>query len=77
MVRTKAATATMLIDTSVLIKWSTAKVRASCRGPALCGRLQLDDLHAILGPSLVMTPLWLLRAAMFAHTHTLSFDDAS
>lgn len=38
---------------------------------------QLDDLHAILGAPLVMTPVWLRRAAMLAHTHTLSFYDAS
>lgn len=38
---------------------------------------QLDDLHAILGPPLVMTPIWLRRAATLAHIHTLSFYDAS
>ena len=38
---------------------------------------QLDDLHAILGPPLVMTPVWLRRAATLAHTHALSFYDAS
>lgn len=38
---------------------------------------QLDDLHAILGPPLVMTPVWLRSAATLAHTHTLSFYDAS
>lgn len=38
---------------------------------------QLDDLHAILGPPLVMTPAWLRRAAGLAHAHTLSFYDAS
>lgn len=38
---------------------------------------QLDDLNAILGPPLVMTPAWLGRAATLAHTHTLSFYDAS
>ena len=38
---------------------------------------QLDDLHAILGPPLVMTPLWLRRAATLAHIHSLSFYDAS
>lgn len=37
---------------------------------------QLDDLDAILGPALVMSPLWLRRAATLAHTHTLSFYDA-
>ena len=40
-------------------------------------RDQLDDLIAILGPPLVMTPAWLRRAATLAHTHTLSFYDAS
>lgn len=38
---------------------------------------QLDDLRAILGPPLVMTPEWLRHAATLAHTHTLSFYDAS
>lgn len=38
---------------------------------------QLDDLHAILGPPLVMTPGWLRRAATLAHAHELSFYDAS
>lgn len=38
---------------------------------------QLDDLHAILGPALVMTPVWLRRAAALAQTHALSFYDAS
>lgn len=38
---------------------------------------QLDDLHAILGPALVMTPGWLRSAATLAHAHTLSFYDAS
>lgn len=38
---------------------------------------QLDDLRAILGSPLVMTPLWLRRAAMLADAHTLSFYDAS
>ena len=38
---------------------------------------QLDDLHAILGPPLVMSPLWLRRAATLADDHTLSFYDAS
>lgn len=37
---------------------------------------QLDDLHAILGLPLVMTPVWLRHAATLAHTHTLSFYDA-
>lgn len=38
---------------------------------------QLDDLHAILGPPLVMTRGWLRRAATLAHAHALSFYDAS
>ena len=38
---------------------------------------QLEDLHAVLGPPLVMTPVWLRRAATLAHVHTLSFYDAS
>jgi len=38
---------------------------------------QLDDLHTILGPVLVMAPPWLRRAAVLAETHNLSFYDAS
>jgi predicted nucleic acid-binding protein len=38
---------------------------------------QLDDLHTILGPPLVMTPEWLRQAAALAHAHGLSFYDAS
>ena len=38
---------------------------------------QLDDLSAILGPPLVMTPAWLRHAATLADIHTLSFYDAS
>lgn len=38
---------------------------------------QLDDLHEILGPPLVMTPAWLRVAATLAHLHKLSFYDAS
>lgn len=38
---------------------------------------QLDDLGTILGPPLVMTADWLRHAAALAHTHTLSFYDAS
>jgi predicted nucleic acid-binding protein len=38
---------------------------------------QLDDLSAILGPPLVMTPAWLRHAATLAGIHTLSFYDAS
>ena len=38
---------------------------------------QLDDLHAILGPPLIMSPLGLRRAATLASEHTLSFYDAS
>ncbi len=38
---------------------------------------QLEDLQAILGSALVMTPAWLRRAASVAHIHMLSFYDAS
>lgn len=38
---------------------------------------QLDDLHTILGPPLVMTADWLRHAAMLAHKHGLTFYDAS
>ena len=38
---------------------------------------QLDDLYAILGPPLTMSPAWLRSAASLAHTHSLSFYDAS
>jgi predicted nucleic acid-binding protein len=38
---------------------------------------QLDDLHTILGPPLVMTADWLRHAAALAHDHGLSFYDAS
>ena len=38
---------------------------------------QLDDLHTILGPPLVMTADWLRHAAALAHGHGLSFYDAS
>lgn len=38
---------------------------------------QLDDLHTILGPALVMSGPWLRRAAALAQSHTLSFYDAS
>jgi predicted nucleic acid-binding protein len=38
---------------------------------------QLDDLHTILGPPLVMTPDWLRRAAVLVHDHGLTFYDAS
>jgi len=47
------------------------------RWPAADVADQLDDLHAILGPPLVMTPLWLRRAAKLADIHSLSFYDAS
>jgi predicted nucleic acid-binding protein len=47
------------------------------RWPAADVADQLDDLHAILGPPLVMTPAWLRRAAKLAHIHSLSFYDAS
>lgn len=38
---------------------------------------QLDDLHTILGPPLVMASVWLRSAASLAHTHALSFYDAN
>lgn len=38
---------------------------------------QLDDLHTVLGPPLVMTADWLRHAAALAHRHGLSFYDAS
>ena len=38
---------------------------------------QLDDLRAILGPPMVMTPACLRNAATLAETHELSFYDAS
>lgn len=38
---------------------------------------QLDDLHAILGPPLVMTSVWLRAAASLARQHALTFYDAS
>ncbi len=38
---------------------------------------QLDDLHAVLGPPLLMTLPWLRRAAALAQMHTLSFYDAA
>jgi len=47
------------------------------RWPAADVADQLDDLHAILGPPLVMTPVWLRQAAKLAHIHSLSFYDAS
>ena len=47
------------------------------RWPAADVADQLDDLHAILGPPLIMTQVWLRRAATLAHSHALSFYDAS
>jgi predicted nucleic acid-binding protein len=38
---------------------------------------QLDDLHEIFGPPLIMTPEWLREAARLAQLHALSFYDAS
>jgi predicted nucleic acid-binding protein len=38
---------------------------------------QLDDLRAVVGPPLVMTPEWLRQAAVLAQNHGLSFYDAS
>jgi predicted nucleic acid-binding protein len=48
----------------------------SLRWPADDVADQLDDLHAILGPPLVMTTAWLRRAAELAQLHSLSFYDA-
>lgn len=38
---------------------------------------QLDDLVAIVGTPLVMSPAWLREAARLAQTYALSFYDAS
>jgi predicted nucleic acid-binding protein len=38
---------------------------------------QLDDLLAIVGPPLMVSPDWLRQAALLAHQHNLSFYDAS
>ena len=38
---------------------------------------QLDDLVAIVGPPLVISPAWLRQAALLAHQYNLSFYDAS
>ncbi|MFT3871789.1 MAG: type II toxin-antitoxin system VapC family toxin [Nocardioides sp.] len=38
---------------------------------------QLDDLLTIVGPPLVMSPVWLPEAARLAEVHGLSFYDAS
>ncbi len=38
---------------------------------------QLDDMHSILGPALIMTSSAMRRAATLAEAHTLSFYDAS
>ena len=37
------------------------------RWPAAAVADQLDDLHVILGPMLIMAPAWLRRAATHAH----------
>ncbi len=50
---------------------------SALRWPAVAVADQLDDLLAILGPPLVMTSVWLRRAATLAHRHALSFYDAS
>ncbi|MGL5929774.1 MAG: type II toxin-antitoxin system VapC family toxin [Dermatophilaceae bacterium] len=51
-------------------------VRALCWEPSEAAD-QLDDLHTILGPPLVMTTDWLRHAAGLAHRHGLTFYDAS
>ena len=38
---------------------------------------QLDDLLAITGPPMLVTPAWLRAAAALAEAHRLSFYDAS
>ena len=38
---------------------------------------QFDDLMAIVGPPLIISPAWLDRAAVMANQHNLSFYDAS
>ena len=38
---------------------------------------QLDDLLAIVGPPLIISPMWLRQAALLAYQHNLSFYDAS
>lgn len=38
---------------------------------------QLDDLNTILGPPLLMAADWFRQAAVLAHSHGLSFYDAS
>jgi predicted nucleic acid-binding protein len=38
---------------------------------------QLDDLLAIVGPPLIVSPTWLRLAALLAYQHNLSFYDAS
>lgn len=45
--------------------------------PASAVADQLDDLFAVLGPALVLTPTSLRRAAALAEDHGLSFYDAS
>lgn len=102
----------LLIDTSVLIKWfhsdgeSELEEARALRSAHVTGALdahvldlafyelgnvltralrwtatdvadQLDDLNALVGSALAMTPPWLRRAATLAHTHALSFYDAS
>jgi hypothetical protein len=38
---------------------------------------QLDDLLAIVGPPLTISPDWLRQAALLAYQHDLAFYDAS
>jgi predicted nucleic acid-binding protein len=38
---------------------------------------QLDDLLAIVGPPLTISPDWLRQAALLAYQHDLAFCDAS
>ncbi|HEY5247731.1 MAG TPA: type II toxin-antitoxin system VapC family toxin, partial [Dermatophilaceae bacterium] len=102
----------LLIDTSVLIKWfhsggeSELEEARALRSAHVTGGVdthvldlafyemgnvltralrwtaadvvdQLDDLNTVVGPALAMSPAWLRRASTLAHTHALSFYDAS
>lgn len=103
---------TLLVDTSVLIKWfhsdgeaevvEARTIRDANQRGDLDARVidlaayelgnvllrvfrwtaadvadQLDDLLAICGTPLVMTPAWLREAALIGTTHRLTFYDAA
>jgi len=51
-------------------------VRASSWDPVTVAD-QLDDLLAIVGPPLTISPDWLRQAALLAYQHDLTFYDAS